>query len=266
MSIQILRKGSEGGEVVRWQQFLVGLGFLRGVVDGVFGKRTDKATRAFQHSRGVDGDGLVGPRTLAAALNAGYDLGFVDPLEDDGDPVLVGESPLERLDDAGRRELFGGYEYEAAGSPQNPERVKVLDDWEQRHIKMVAVSQLRGVPVFGRYSSGRARFHRAGEAQLKGLWAAWEEAGLLGRVLSFEGAYNPRFIRGSREILSAHAYGCAFDINARWNSVGTIPARHGEQGSVRELVALANEFGFYWGGQFASRRDGMHFELVELRG
>ena len=88
--------------------------------------------------------------------------------------------------------------------------------------------------------------------------------GLLEGVLSFDGAYNPRFMRGSREVLSAHAFGVAFDINARWNRVGTIPEPAGEKGSVRELVALANEFGFFWGGHFKRRPDGMHFELVKL--
>ena len=264
MPIQILRKGSRGDEVARWQRFLVGQGFLRGVADGIFGPLTDKATRAFQHSRGVDGDGLVGPRTLAAALNAGFDLGFEAPPGDEPDPISVGEPPFPPMDEAALRQAFGEYDYEAAGSPQNPERVKVIGDWERKHIKMVVVPQLRGVPVFGRYSSGRMRFHRAGEAQLKALWAAWEEAGLIGRVLSYDGAYNPRFIRGSREVLSRHAFGCAFDINARWNRLGAVPALKGEQGAVRELVALANEHGFFWGGHFRDRPDGMHFELARL--
>lgn len=37
----------------------------------------------------------------------------------------------------------------------------------------------------------------------------------------------------------------------------------GDKGSVRKLVPIANERGFYWGGRF-SRRDGMHFELAQL--
>ncbi|GAB6040793.1 M15 family metallopeptidase [Endothiovibrio diazotrophicus] len=264
MSIQILRRGSRGQEVVRWQQFLVGQGFLRGVADGCFGELTDKATRAFQHSRGVAGDGIVGPRTLASALIVGFDPGFEDPLDEAENPLLAGRSPLEPLSDAGRRALFGEYEFEAAGSPQNPERVKVIGDWERRNIKTVVIPQLRGVPVFGRYSSGRMRFHRAGETQLKGLWSAWEREGLLENVLSYDGAHNPRFLRGSRDTLSTHAFGIAFDINARWNRLGALPAKAGETGSVRELVGLANEYGFFWGGHFRERPDAMHFELAKL--
>lgn len=264
MPIQMLRRGSRGEEVERWQQFLVGQGFLRGVADGVFGERTEKASKAFQQSRGLTGDGLVGPRTLAAALNAGYDFGFVDLVAPEENSVLTGESPLEPLTEEQRSTLFGAYDYTAAGTPQNPERVKVVGDWERVHIKQITVPQLRGIPVFGRYSSGRMRFHRQGEAQLKALWAAWESQGLIGLVESYDGAYNPRFIRGSRERLSNHAFGTAFDINASWNQLGAVPALAGEQGSVRELVPLANEHGFFWGGHFRRRPDGMHFELAKL--
>jgi hypothetical protein len=32
---------------------------------------------------------------------------------------------------------------------------------------------------------------------------------------------------------------------------------------VRELVEIANEWGFYWGGHF-TRKDGMHFEIAKI--
>ena len=70
-------------------------------------------------------------------------------------------------------------------------------------------------------------------------------------------------VRGSRQTLSNHAFGSAFDINAAWNGLGVIPPLVGQKGSVRELVALANENGFYWGGHFP-RRDGMHFEIAKI--
>jgi len=31
---------------------------------------------------------------------------------------------------------------------------------------------------------------------------------------------------------------------------------------VRELVASANELGFFWGGHFSQPKDGMHFEFA----
>jgi hypothetical protein len=33
---------------------------------------------------------------------------------------------------------------------------------------------------------------------------------------------------------------------------------------VRELVPIANELGWYWGGHYRKRLDGMHFELVKV--
>ena len=59
------------------------------------------------------------------------------------------------------------------------------------------------------------------------------------------------------------AFGTAFDINARYNRLGTEPAGTTQAGCVYRLVPVAHEFGFYWGGHF-SRRDGMHFELARL--
>jgi hypothetical protein len=35
-------------------------------------------------------------------------------------------------------------------------------------------------------------------------------------------------------------------------------------GSVFNLVSIAHDHGFYWGGLFTKRRDGMHFEVAEL--
>ena len=49
------------------------------------------------------------------------------------------------------------------------------------------------------------------------------------------------------------------------NPLGAEPAYPKQKGCVFDLVPLAHEHGFYWGGHFASRRDGMHFEIAEVR-
>jgi hypothetical protein len=85
-------------------------------------------------------------------------------------------------------------------------------------------------------------------------------------VLTWEGSFAPRFVRGSNVTLSNHAWGTAFDINYAWNTLGAQPALRGQKGSVRELVPIANEFGFYWGGHFKGRADGMHFEVARPLG
>jgi hypothetical protein len=89
------------------------------------------------------------------------------------------------------------------------------------------------------------RFHQLGAAQLQGLWKEWEKAGLLDRILSFGGGFEPRFVRGSTTTLSNHSFGSAFDINVAWNERGHRPALVGEKGSVRELVPIAHKWGFW---------------------
>ena len=61
-----LRQGYSGPEVTSLQQKLNELGFSPGVIDGVYGTGTKAAVLAFQRCAGLLGDGIAGPRTLAA--------------------------------------------------------------------------------------------------------------------------------------------------------------------------------------------------------
>ena len=56
----LLKIGSKGKEVKELQEFLeIG-------ADGIFGKGTDKAVKAWQSSNGLTADGIVGPETWDA--------------------------------------------------------------------------------------------------------------------------------------------------------------------------------------------------------
>ena len=58
-----------GADVQAFQAAIARDGFSQvGPIDGIFGPLTEGATRAFQSSRGLGVDGVVGPRTWAAAL------------------------------------------------------------------------------------------------------------------------------------------------------------------------------------------------------
>lgn len=61
----VLRRGSTGADVERLQQR------LGTAVDGDFGPSTERAVIAFQQSRGLDADGVVGPQTWAALADGG---------------------------------------------------------------------------------------------------------------------------------------------------------------------------------------------------
>lgn len=69
VSIPTLKKGATGSFVVALQTRLAGLGYLkRSDIDGIFGKVTDEAVRAFQTDRQIDIDGIVGQITWANLL------------------------------------------------------------------------------------------------------------------------------------------------------------------------------------------------------
>lgn len=260
--MQILRRGSDGEEVRRWQRFLTGQGLLESGADGVFGPFTEKATKVFQRRAKLDADGVVGPATYAAALQRGFDPGFVDPQGGEAGadwPARPDFAPLVSNEERGR--LFGKFRHEPVGP--DTDDVRILGDWRRKNVLPVVVPALRGVK--GAPATGRIWVHRLVVDQVRGLFAAWEQAGLADRLLTWGGSFAPRFVRGSRTTLSNHAWGTAFDVNVEWNRLGTVPALRGEKGSLRELVPLANAHGFYWGGHF-SRRDGMHFEVARLDG
>lgn len=63
--VDLVRRGDRGDGVRALQELLVRAGHPV-TVDGIFGPGTERATRDFQASRGLEADGLAGPHTLAA--------------------------------------------------------------------------------------------------------------------------------------------------------------------------------------------------------
>ncbi|WP_375499269.1 peptidoglycan-binding protein [uncultured Nostoc sp.] len=61
--LPILRLGLRGSEVVKLQQQLKKLGFLKGDADGDFGETTEAAVKAAQKRYGLEADGVVGGST-----------------------------------------------------------------------------------------------------------------------------------------------------------------------------------------------------------
>lgn len=260
--MQILRRGSEGEDVRRWQHFLLGQGFLKSGVDGIFGLLTEAATQALQRQEQLEVDGAVGPLTYAAALKRGFDLGFADPHGGTSGldwPPRPTFAPL--VSNSEREVIFGKFRYERIAPGRDD--IRILGDWVEKNIVTITIPQLRGVE--GAPKTGRIRVHTLVQEQMRALFAKWEEKELLQLVKTWEGSFVPRYVRGSSSTLSNHTWGTAFDINAQWNPRGAVPALRSREGSVRELVPVANEYGFYWGGHF-TRRDGMHFEVARVLG
>jgi hypothetical protein len=260
--MEILRQGSEGPNVTRWQSFLVGSEHLDAGVDGVFGPKTATATRGFQKKAKIDVDGMVGPQTFAAALQRGFDPGFTDPHGGTSGPDWPPKPAFAPLiSNVERQAIFGKFDFDPVPGSDD---IVIKGGWVAKNIVPVTIPQLKGVT--GAPASGRISVHRLVADQTAALFVEWERLGLLPLLLTWAGSFAPRFVRGSRTTLSNHAWGTAFDINVPWNMLGHQPALRGEKGSVRELVPSANDFGFYWGGHFNGRRDGMHFEVARVLG
>lgn len=261
--MRTLRFGNRGVTVKRWQLFLIGQGFNPGKADGIFGTKTKHATIEFQNKYGLESDGIIGNQTYGQAMQLGYYL-----VPDPENMSTKGPNWPPKPDFSGlngnqiRQEIFGKFTYKHDPTPDNPERIKVLDNWEDDNIVNFEIPQLHNVT--GSPRNRIIRFHRLAAENLISLWQAWQDADLLDRILTWQGSYNPRFVRGNRRTLSNHAFGSAFDINCKWNYLGTLPALVGREGSVRELVPIANDYGFYWGGHF-NRLDGMHFEVGKIQ-
>ncbi len=257
--LKLLKINSTGPLVESWQLFLIGKRLFFGVAGGNFDAETKIATIGFQKAHGLQPDGIVGNKTFGVAMQLGFE-GIVDERMD----VSGANFPSPPLfpsigNNSGRQKVFGKFSFIHKPLPRNKENIEITDDWERKNIITVIIPQLTDV-----IGNDSIQFHRLGANQMLKLWSDWETAGLLTRVLTWGGSFVPRFIRGSVTSLSPHAFGAAFDINVDWNALGELPALVGQKGCVRELVQIANENGFYWGGHFKNRKDGMHFEIAKL--
>ena len=145
----------------------------------------------------------------------------------------------------------------------NANKIEFDGDWAAQHLVKVTVPQLVGVNCEGQKFNGVLTFFKAAVPQLLAAFAEIEARGLLPLILSYDGSFNPRPIRGTSNI-SNHALGLAIDINADWNGLGQTPKPAGARGSVAELVAIFKKWGFGWGGDYRKRKDGMHFEVVKI--
>lgn len=235
----ILKLNTISQDVAAWQKYL-------GLPEtGIFDEQVKAATQKWQAERGLDPDGIVGPKTYAAA---GITFKQYYP------PRPQFNSPTNTQ----REQMFGKFSW----VKKNATEITITGDWVQKNIIKVAIPQLIGVS--GAPKDGGVYFHRKGAEALRGFFNEVEAAGLLHLVVSWAGAFYPRFIRGSSSTLSNHSWGTAFDINAPQNWLGQQPAAEGRPGSLLRLVPIANKWGFFWGGHYNSRLDGMHFELARM--
>lgn len=175
--------------------------------------------------------------------------------------VYTSQKTVAALTNEGRAKLFGKFTFKPAPVVGDPERIQILGDWAKKNLVTVDLTTL--LPAGYEGLQTRATFHRLVAPKFEELIDAWKTAGVLDDLISWNGAHSARYVRGSVANLSAHSWGSAFDINAKYNPLGGLPLPVGKRGSVLRLVPIAEELGWAWGGRF-SRSDPMHFELSRL--
>ncbi|HKH59228.1 MAG TPA: M15 family metallopeptidase [Flavitalea sp.] len=256
--LKVIKINSTGPLVESWQFFLIGQGLFAGVADGNFDANTKAASIEFQRKHNLQPDGVVGNKSFGVAMQLGFEGTTDDRTDNSGAdfPFPPAFAPL--IGNTERQSIFGKFAFKSKPVPGNPENIQITDDWEKNNIEIFSVPQLTAIK-----GNDRVRFHKLVSKQFIKLWSDWEKEGLLSRVLTWDGSFVPRFVRGSLTTLSNHSFGSAFDINVAWNGLGIIPALTAQKGCVRELIQIANINGFYWGGHF-TRKDGMHFEIAKI--
>jgi peptidoglycan hydrolase-like protein with peptidoglycan-binding domain len=89
---RLLRRGVSGNDVSELQGFLNLRNHEAGPVDGVFGRLTDQAVRAFQQAQRLSADGVVGRDTRAAIQRITEGSGFSSLTDPNGRILRPGEA------------------------------------------------------------------------------------------------------------------------------------------------------------------------------
>lgn len=181
---------------------------------------------------------------------------LVDPFSHEWPPRPTDLRPITPKE---REKIYGTFKYRPSPVSGNPEQIWITST-SNFSVSTFEVPQLSKYRVPGTYKD-RVTMNSLVKESVRALFSDWESEGLMIHVRAWSGGYAPRFVRGSTVNLSNHSWGTAFDINAQWNMLGQVPALLGDPGSVRALVDLAAKNGWYWGGWFQDKPDGMHFEM-----
>jgi hypothetical protein len=265
--------GNEGTDIRRLQLFLTNKMGADVSPDGHYGPNTRNAIFSFQRARGLPMRGVVDRATYEALESEGLILRGAPPPEAEPGEWPDKPSNLAQPTASWTEKTFGRFEYRHAPLPDNPEYIEILDGWQAENIVTIDIPELDyclypAANTHAVRAVGRIECHRLAAPIFKRLFERWHEAGLIDRILTYDGAFNSRLKRGSKSAkranLSNHTWGTALDINASLNPLATIPVYLEARGCLRELVGVANAVGCYWGGHFDSRRDGMHFEIAKV--
>ena len=97
--------------------------------------------------------------------------------------------------------------------------------------------------------------HKLIEDVLQSVFKTINDKGYWDLIETYGGCYEFRNTRGASHY-SCHAWGIAIDINPGSNPLGQKPKM------PQQLITIFKDHGFFWGGDFSGRTDGMHFQYA----
>lgn len=239
----LVLKNSQGQLVKTLQQKLSELGYNIGVVDSVFGPKTEAAVLKFQTEKGLDIDGVVGDQT--------WNELFKEPIPRAINTLDNPPSQSRCFDVYGNHQIAGWDEQNMVRcdlSEFKDKLVHVYWDWLTPKDSAFAHSNWFGFTC-----------HRLVAPRFQLTFKNIIERGLADKVKTFGGCLNKRLMRGGNT-WSMHSWGIAIDLNAQWNRFGQKNFEMSE-----DLVRCFEDVDFVWGGRWTGCPDAMHFQYATIR-
>jgi hypothetical protein len=238
-------------EVKRVQAFLAGKGYTI-ETDGVFGNQTATVLRLWQKANKIEETGKIDTATKLTMRSENIVVTTSTPSTY---PVcLIPSISAQQV-----KAKFGIFNYtKNANNTVNPDI-----RWVKENIVPMYLGAYFGQrAIEGLDAEKKIRVNAKIANNLANAFQDMLDLGIIGDIISCAGAYYPRMIRGSSKVLSNHSWGTAIDFNAPENWLGVNPAPYGKKGCLFDVVMVMQSWGFYWGGWYSGRKDGMHFESV----
>ncbi len=238
-----LKKGMQNQNVHCLQEKLNELGFDAGPADGIFGPRTERAVMAFQTDKGLSIDGIVGNETWNALFGESLPVSI---------EALDSPPPYSQCFD-----IFGDFRL-AGWQEQNLVRCD-LSNYEDELNHLYFGWMTPEDRAFVHYNWFGFICHRLVAPRFQASFGKIVEKGLHRSLKTFDGCFNPRYMRGSGS-WSTHSWAIAIDLDEPWNRFGQTSFQMSE-----EVAQCFEEEGFIWGGRWHHRPDAMHFQYCTLR-
>lgn len=126
-------------------------------------------------------------------------------------------------------------------------------DWETTHLVSV---DLPYPLIYDGMRVNRTRCHKLIVENVIGAFQAIESAGLTAHMTNYGGLYNQRMKRGMPGHPSTHCWGIAIDMEPARFPLGSTDRQ------PQAVVDIMARFGWVYGGDFAGRKDGMHWQTA----